>query len=127
MHETLLQIPCELTGSATKSISKTTKLTFESQENVPAELISKITQNVGKTGWLCFLPEERQIDTMDVMDLPEIKVSKDEKSKALRLRNALYVLWEATGKVGTSEEHYNVQTEKLIDFIKGKIKEATGE
>jgi len=120
-EETLLQIPCELTGSQTKSVSKTTKLTFESQESVPPELISRITAYVGKTGWLCFLPEERQIDVLDVVGLPEIKVDKDRKSQATRLRAVLWRLWEQEGKVGDSETFYNAKMEQLIEHYKEKL------
>jgi len=123
--ETLLTIPCELTGSATRSISKTTKLVFESQEQVPPELIARITEKVGKTGHLCFLVGERQIDTLDVLNLPEIKTEKGEKTKGQRLRASLFRLWEAQGKVGSSEEHYNIHMEKLIDHVKAKIEEAS--
>lgn len=119
--ETLLQIPCELTGSQTKSVSKTTKLTFESQENVSPELISRITANVGRTGWLCFLPEERKIDVLDVVGLPEIKTEKDRKSQSVRLRAVLYLLWEKGGKVGDSETFYNAKMEQLIEHFKEKL------
>jgi len=122
--ETLLQIPAELTGSQTKSVSKTTKLTFESQESVPPELISKITAKVGKTGWLCFLAEERPLDVLDVVGLPEIKAEKGEKSKSARLRGVLYRLWEQTGRVGDSETHYQIHMEKYIEHVKSRIQEA---
>ena len=120
--EKILQIPCELISSATRSISKTTKLTFESQEAVPSDLIAQLTQCVGQTGWLTFLAEKRQIDTLDIVNLPEITIEKGEKSKATRLRSSLYRLWESEGKQGDFETAYNVQMEKLIDFVKSKIK-----
>jgi hypothetical protein len=125
MSEAILQIPCELTGSSTKSVTKTTKLTFESQEAVPPEMIARITEKVGRTGWLAFLVGERPIDILDVVGLPEIKTEKGEKSKSTRLRAALFRLWEATGKVGDSETHYNIHAEKFIEHVKSKIEEAS--
>ena len=122
MKETLLQIPAELVSSATRSVSKTTKLTFESQENVPPELISKITENIGRTGWLCWLVSERKIDALDVISLKEIKGEKDKKSKAERLRAALYILWQKEGEIGSSEEFYQAKMERFIDHVKEKIK-----
>jgi len=122
MENKILQIPCELTDTNTKAIRRTTKLVFETLEIVPPHLIAQLTQCVGKTGWLAFLAEERQIDTLDVVNLPKITIEKGEKSKATRLRASLYRLWESEGKQGDSETHYNVQMEKLIDFVKSKIK-----
>lgn len=122
MNETLLQIPAELVSSTTRSVSKTTKLTFESQENVPPELISKITENIGRTGWLCWLVSERKIDALDVVSLKEIKGEKDKKSKAERLRAALYILWQKEGEIGSSEEFYQAKMERFIDHVKEKIK-----
>ena len=119
--ETLLQIPVELTGSQTKSISKTTKLTFESQENVPPELISRITGSVGKTGWLCFLPEERQIDTLDVIGLPEISVEKGEKTPGQRMRAVIWRIWEKGGKTGDFITFYSSKMEQIIEHLKEKL------
>ena len=123
MDETILSIPCELTSSATKSISKTTKLTFESSETVPPELIARITANVGKTGYVCFLVGERPIDTLDVLNLPELPIEKDRKSQASRIRSVLYRLWEQEGRNGDSETHYQIRTEQLIEMLKAKLKD----
>lgn len=124
-EELILQIPVELTGSATKSVTKTTKLTFETQEAVNPELIARITSKMGRVGWLSFLVGEKQIDTLDVVGLPDIKVERGDKTKGQRLRGALWKLWEAQGKVGSSEDHYNIHLEKFIDHVKAKIEEAT--
>lgn len=124
-EETILQIPVELTGSSTRAVSKTTKLQFETQEAVNPELIARITAKMGRVGWLSFLVGEKQIDTLDVVGLPDIKVEKGEKTKGQRLRASLFRLWQAQGKVGSSEEHYNIHMERLIDHVKSKIEEAT--
>jgi len=124
-EESILQIPVELIGSQTKSVTKTTKLQFETQEAVNPELIARITAKMGQVGWLSFLVGEQRIDTLDVLNLPEIKIEKGEKTKGQRLRASLFRLWEAQGKVGSSEDHYNVYMERLIDHIKSKIEEAT--
>ncbi len=122
-EETILQIPCELTGSATKSVTKTTKLVFETQETVPPELIARITAQMGRVGWLSFLVGERQIDTLEVVGLPEIKTPKDKKSKAERQRNAYYVLWQKQGGTGDFDSFYDSQMERGIDDIKSRIRE----
>ena len=121
--DSILQIACELTGSSTKSVSKTTKLVFESQENVPPELIARITTSVGKTGWLAFLVSERPIDSLDVINLPELPTEKDRKSQATRMRAILWRLWEQEGKPGDSETYYAAKMEALLEMLKSKLKD----
>ena len=120
-EETLLQIPVELIGSQTKSVTKTTKLQFETQETVPPELIARITAQMGKVGWLSFLVGETPLDSLDVVALPEIKVEKDRKSQAERLRAVIWRLWEKNGKVGDSEAFYNSKTEQIIEHLKKQL------
>lgn len=121
MNDELLQIPCQLVKQETRALSKDCKLTFVTQEEVPPELLTPILSKIGKTGWLSFLVGERRIDTLDVVTLPELQQDKGEKTKAQRLRNVLYVLWESEGKPGTSEEFYNIKMEQFIDFVKEKL------
>lgn len=121
MDEQILQIAAELTGSSTKSVSRTTKLTFESQESVPPELIAKVTSLVGKTGWLAFLVSDRPIDTLDVVSLPELSTETGRKSQAERIRAVLWRLWEKNGKAGDSETFYNQKTEQIIEHLKKQL------
>lgn len=120
-NDTLLQIPCELTGSTTKSVTQTTKLTFESQQAVPPELIARITAKMGHVGWLAFLVGERQIDSLDVLKLPEITVEKGRKSQAERIRGVIWRIWEKNGKMGDSEAFYNSKTEQIIEHLKKQL------
>lgn len=122
MNESLLQIPCELIGSQTKSVTKTTKLTFESQESVPTDLIARITQLVGKTGWLVFLAEERPIDALDVVALPPVQWEEEgNKSPSQRMRAVIWRLWEKNGKQGEFDEYYKSKMNKLIEVLKEKL------
>lgn len=125
MSDGILQVPCELIGAATRSLTKDVKLTFTTQQEVPPELLSNIISKTGQTGWLSFLVGEQQIDTFDVLSLPDIQQDKGEKTKSQRLRASIYRLWEKEKALNatkhTSEEYYNVRMEQLIDFIKEKI------
>ena len=53
------------------------------------------------------------------------KIDKEvsTKTQSQRLRAVIYVYWEQQGKNGTFEEFYRAKTEKLIDFIKGKLEQ----
>lgn len=112
-------------SAATRSMTHDVKLTFTTRENVPPELLTQIIGKTGQTGWLSFLVGERQIDTLDVVSLPEIDSPKGEKSKSQRLRAVLYVLWEQEKAEKltnlTSEEFYQVKMEQFIDHIKSKL------
>lgn len=125
MQETIIQVPCELVKAEMRSLTKDAKLIFNTQQEVPAELLTRIIEKIGQTGWLSFLVGERRIDTMDILSLPEIVTDKGEKTKAQRLRAAIYVLWEYEKKekltTFSSEEYYNVMLEKFIDHVKSKL------
>lgn len=125
MSEQILQVAAELVKAEMRSLTKDAKLTFNTQQEVPPELLTQIISKTGQTGWLSFLVGERQIDTLDIVGLPDIQQEKGEKSKGQRLRASIYVLWQSEVKKGTtkhtSEEYYNVRMEQLIDFIKEKL------
>lgn len=123
--EKILQVPAELVKAEMRSMTKDAKLTFTTQQEVPPELLTQIIGKIGQTGWLSFLVGERRIDVLDVVTLPEIQQDKGDKTKAQRLRGALYRLWEheKAEKLTTltSEEFYNVKMEQFIDHVKGKL------
>lgn len=121
MNNQLLTIPCELLSTMTKSISKTSRFVFESQENILPALIASVTEKVGKTGYLCFLVGEKPIDPMDVIDLPEIKVEKGRKSQAERIRATLWLVWKKNGEIGDAETFYNAKTEQYLDYLKKQL------
>ena len=125
MSEQILQVAAELVKAEMRSLTKDAKLTFNTQQEVPPELLTQIISKTGRTGWLSFLVGERQIDTLDIIGVPDIQQEKGEKSKGQRLRAAIYVLWQTEKGLNTTkhtlEEYYNVRMEQLIDFIKEKL------
>lgn len=125
MEERILQVPAELVKAEMRSMTKDAKLTFTTQQEVPPELLTQIIGKIGQTGWLAFLVSERQIDTIEMLTLPDIQTDKGEKTKGQRLRGVIYRLWEheKAEKLTTfsSEEFYNVTMEKFIDHVKGKL------
>ena len=55
--------------------------------------------------------------------IEKIDKEVETKTQSQRLRAVIYVYWEQQGKKGTFEEFYRVTTEKIIDFIKGKLEQ----
>ena len=53
------------------------------------------------------------------------KIDKEvqTKSQSQRLRAVIFIYWKQLGEKETFEEFYRVTTEKLIDFIKGKLEQ----
>lgn len=120
MEEQLLQIAAQL-SKATTMAHRSLRLVFDSQEQLTDEQIARLVALHDKVGHLCFLPEERKIDTLDVLALPPLQFDKDEKSQSQRLRGALYVLWEQKGKEGSFIDFYQRAMEKIIDQVKERL------
>lgn len=53
------------------------------------------------------------------------KIDKEvnTKTQSQRLRAVIFIYWKQLGEKETFEEFYRVTTEKLIDFIKGKLEQ----
>jgi hypothetical protein len=120
MNETLLQIPGEFSKLTTMK-NNTARLTFDTQEVSP-DVLAQMMRNLEKFGWLCFLAGERQIDTLDVVHLPELKKrEEDEKSPATRLRNSLFVLHKQLNDGSDFENYYYSQMERFITAVKDKL------
>jgi len=119
----LLQIPSTLTSF--KSMAKgVLRMTFDTQELVDEEAKSKIIANHEQFGWLTFLVGQKQIEAKDVLDLPELpKPEANKKSNSERLYDVLYVYWKQNGEKGFFVDFYNRYYEKLINSIKGKLKQ----
>jgi hypothetical protein len=120
MNETLLQVPGEFTKLTTMR-NNTARLQFDTQEVKP-EVLAQMMQNIEKFGWLCFLAGERQIDTLDVVNLPELEPHETQtKSQAERIRSVLFVYWEQIKSPLAFKDFYDKETEKYIDHVKSKL------
>lgn len=122
MQDVLLQVPADMKKVETQSNGKL-KITFITQEGVQPEVRSKIIALHEAYGWLSFLAGKEKIEAEDLSNLPEIaQPEKGQKSKSVRLRGVLFRFWEQNGKsFGSSELHYDVMMEKIINHYKEKL------
>jgi hypothetical protein len=62
--------------------------------------------------------------SLDQIEIPEIETEfKQDKTPSQRLRNTLFVVWEAQGKQGTFDDFYKKKIETLIIYLKEKYLE----
>ena len=59
----------------------------------------------------------------DEVDAPKMKIDKDlsRKPQSVRIRNVLYLVWKQFGEKGDFNQYYHDQTEKIIEYLKGKL------
>lgn len=108
--KTVLQIPCTL--SDYKSMVHGVRIWFDTQETIPPDILIRILELHNQLGWLFF--GVKQIQPQDVVDVPEIKVEKNQKSSSQILRNRMYVYHKA--RFGTSS-NFDVWYIKEMDRI----------
>lgn len=93
-------------------------ISFDTRE-LTAEEIFSIMALRHTEGWLCFAPNE------DEIEVPEEKGYVDDKSPSERLRNVLYVWYkqefEAGRFVGLFDTFKKEKMEKIIDGVKNKL------
>lgn len=92
---------------------------YHTQE-MPDESKLILLNSMGKFGWLLFKPEEKPFDPNEVPKYdPQ---SWDElKSPSQRMRAALYVYWQQSGKPKDFDSFYKQQMEIFINVIKSKL------
>ncbi len=69
----------------------------------------------GKNVNLLIEPERGSVEEM------QVEAKMEGKRPSQRMRNALYVLWEQSGKPDTFDMFYQVQMEKYISHIREKL------
>ena len=89
-----------------------------SKEISPEEMVTLFNLS-GTHG--SFAYKSGTITDADIALLPDVVLEVGDKPPSQRLRNVLFRLWENTGKVGTSNDHYVSMMGKIIEHYKGKI------
>ena len=95
-------------------------LSFDTRE-LNSEEIFTIMSLRNTEGWLCYAPNE------DEIEVPEERAEVDTKTPAQRIRSVLYILYQQDterGKyTGLFQTYYADRMEKLIELLKAKIDE----
>jgi|ERR1035437_100891 hypothetical protein len=97
---------------------KSVKLSFESREMSAEETMTLLALE-GSEGYLCFSPNETEIE------IPTGNIEVGSKTAGQRMRAVIFILYKqevANGKyVGLFDNFYNERMEKLIQLLKDKI------
>lgn len=93
-------------------------ISFDTRE-LTAEEIFTIMSLRHAEGWICFAPNEEQLE------IPETPAEVDEKSPSERLKAVLYVWYkqetEAGRYVGLFETFRKERMERIIEGVKSKL------
>jgi hypothetical protein len=117
----MIIIPANLESLATLK-DGTIKLVFETQELRPAD-VGILFSYRNSTGFLAFKPESFQKDQIEVIESLKGSEFEGEKSKAKRMRNTLYKLWEEDNKgYDDFNLYYDYRMELLIGSLKSEFK-----
>jgi len=119
MNEELLQLPATISKVQTMGMGAL-RLQVDTQENLSEEMRAKIMGKYDKLGWFTFLVQNK-IKPEDVVDLPEIRTEKSQKTPSERLRSVLFVLWKNEGEPGEFDDFYREKMNKMIDWVKTKL------
>jgi len=109
------------------------KIEFITQENISPELLTAIISKKDKLGYLFF--GVKQIEAVDLLDLPKIDKTKyvNAKTDSQRQRNVLWLLFVQENKALMEtetdkniinkkfEEFYHLKMEQIINWVKDKL------
>lgn len=64
-----------------------------------------------------------QITPLDEKEIEnhEVAADLDQKSQSQRIRSVLFILWKQDPRGMEFQDYYKMQTEKYIEWLKGKI------
>jgi hypothetical protein len=113
----ILKVPSAIEKITTMR-DKSLRIWVDTPELSPEDMATLMAL-YGKEGVFVFSVSD--IKEEDMLDLPEVKVERGEKTPGQRLRGVLYVLWEQSKTGKTFDEFYRDYMSKLIETIKGRL------
>lgn len=117
----LFQVPATI-SKVTSMANRSVRIQADTQENLTDDQMGTLMSQVEKYGHWCFLPDDREIDTLDVIDLPPLKArEEDERSPSTRQRAVLFILWKQNGEKGDFDTFYRAKIEQYINAVKEKL------
>jgi hypothetical protein len=96
-------------------------LSFTTQE-LTTDQVVQLHGLMNSYGVMYFKAGEKLLKSeLEELDAIDIELN-DGKSQSQRIRNAIFRIWEQSGKVGEFKEFYRVTTEKIINHLISKLK-----
>lgn len=125
MEEKVIPIPVTITGLKTMARSQGVRIQMDTQEIHPEDS-AKLFSLQDKQMWAIFKTTKFVQEDLDSLDLPDIKVDKDEKTPSQRLRSVIYVEFEQLDQkkkeiYKTFDNYYRDKMEVIINWIKQKL------
>lgn len=115
----IFQVPGMLT-KVTSMSNSSLRLQFDTQENIRGDEMSLLFSYLNQIGWMTI--NVSQIEAEDIVNLPELKKTDQQKSPSQRLRGVLYRKWENNSEgYQEFESYYLMMMEKLINHFKEQI------
>ncbi len=115
----IFQTPAYIEGIRTLK-DRCLKFTVFTSRELPADQKTTLFELEQKEGW--FLFKENAIKEDEIIDLPDVKLEKDEKSPSERLRSRMFVYYKENHKDTTKFNTWYVeQLDKLGQQYLDKI------
>lgn len=115
-NERVVKIGATLDSISTRK-DKSIKVVFETQEVTPEQGTALMARR-DSYGWLIFVPSDHQ--EVEIPDEPPAEFL-GQKSMSQRLRGAIHIWWEQSGRPGDSESFYREKMERFINIVKSKL------
>lgn len=117
MPKEILKVQSIISGARTMA-DKTIRLQADCQEMAPEDAATLMLLK-DKIGWLFFA--EQEIPKEEMINLPEFRVEKGQKTESQRLRGVLYLLWEKNKTTDTFDEYYKKRMNAEIEKLKTEL------
>jgi hypothetical protein len=103
--------------SANRRKDRSIKLSFSTNLEVNTADYAEMDKLIQQSGWLLFSPNELVSE-----DVPKEDAPSDVKRPSVRLRGALWHVWDKnTDRAEPFEHYYQRQMEKLVSLVKEQI------
>ena len=115
----LLKAPATISKITTME-DRVLRLQVDCQEMTPEDEATLLGLR-DSLGWFLFAENHQDIQPEDMVDLPEIKTEKGQKTDSQRLRATLFVYWKQQKRAEDFELFYKQYINKVIENIKSKL------
>jgi len=117
--KTIFQVPGSISkvGSMSRGLLQ---IQFDTMENVKGEHMTRLFELIDKPAWMTV--NTHVIEAEDIVDLPPLKKTDNDKTPAQRLRSVLYLVWKRdNGGYKDFDNYYLYVMNWLIEYYKEKL------